>query len=88
MIGISTFLSLIAAVLIFGILIFVHEIGHFIAAKATHTGVNEFSIGMGPKILYYQGKKTLYSLRAFPIGGFVRLKSLEENPDASNASVS
>lgn len=85
MIGISTFLSLIAAVLIFGILIFVHEIGHFIAAKATHTGVNEFSIGMGPKILYYQGKNTLYSLRAFPLGGFVRLKSLEENPDASDA---
>lgn len=40
---------------------------------------------MGPKILYYQGKNTLYSFRAFPVGGFVRLKSLEENPDSSDA---
>lgn len=85
MIYISTFLTLLAAIFIFGILIFVHEMGHFIAAKATHTGVNEFSIGMGPKILYFQGKNTLYSLRAFPVGGFVRLKSLEENPEATDA---
>lgn len=69
----------------FGILIFVHELGHFLIAKLTKTGVEEFAIGMGPRILSFKGKRTVYSLRALPVGGFVNLTSSQENPDAVDA---
>lgn len=59
-------------VIVFGILIFVHELGHFIACRIFGIRVNEFAIGMGPKLFSRQSKKsgTVYSVRAFPIGGF------------------
>ena len=59
-------------VVVFGVLIFVHELGHFIAARIFGVRINEFAIGMGPKIFSYKGKKsgTLYSLRLLPIGGY------------------
>jgi len=60
----------IISILIFGLLVAIHELGHFIAAKAFGVGVPEFAIGMGPKLLKKQGKETLYSLRAIPLGGF------------------
>ncbi len=60
---------IILAILAFGILILVHELGHFVAAKSFDVKVLEFSIGMGPRILKKQGKETLYSLRVLPIGG-------------------
>ena len=62
-------LTAVAAILIFAILIFVHELGHFIAAKASGVKVNEFALGMGPKIFKKQKGETLYSVRLFPIGG-------------------
>ena len=58
------------AIIAFGILIAIHELGHFIAAKLLNVKVNEFAIGMGPKLISKQGKETLYSLRALPLGGF------------------
>ena len=61
---------IIIAILAFGILIAVHELGHFIAAKACNVKVNEFAIGMGPAIFKKQGKETLYALRLLPVGGF------------------
>ena len=61
------------SILIFGLIIAIHEFGHFITAKAFGVGVPEFAIGMGPKLLTKQGKETLYSLRAVPIGGFCAL---------------
>ena len=61
---------IVISILIFGLLIGIHELGHFIAAKSFRVGVPEFAIGMGPKILKKQGKETLYSLRAIPMGGF------------------
>ncbi|MCL2562638.1 MAG: site-2 protease family protein [Oscillospiraceae bacterium] len=64
---------ILISILIFGLIIAVHEFGHFIAAKAFRVGVPEFAIGMGPKLLKKQGKETLYSLRAVPIGGFCAL---------------
>ena len=70
--------------LIFGILIFVHELGHFIACRIFGVKVNEFAIGMGPKILSKRSKKsgTVYSLRLFPIGGFNSIEDgLEEFTD-------
>ena len=61
---------IIAAILIFGVLIAVHELGHFLAAKACGVRVNEFSIGMGPALLKKTKGDTQYSLRLLPIGGF------------------
>ena len=61
---------IVVAIIAFGLLIAVHELGHFTAAKLLGVRVNEFAIGMGPKILKKQGKETLYSLRALPFGGF------------------
>ena len=64
--------TLILLILILGILIFVHEFGHFIVAKKTGVHVEEFALGMGPIIFKFKRKNdpTLYSLRLFPIGGF------------------
>ena len=59
---------IIAAILIFGVLIAVHELGHFLAAKACGVRVNEFSIGMGPTILHKTKGDTTYSLRLLPDG--------------------
>ena len=64
---------IILAIIAFGVLIAIHEIGHFTAAKLLGVRVNEFAIGMGPKILKKQGKETLYTWRALPFGGFCAL---------------
>lgn len=67
-------LTLLYLILILGVLVFVHEFGHFLAAKACHVYVSEFAIGMGPKLFSFKRKNkndpTEYSLRLFPIGGF------------------
>lgn len=60
----------ISVILVFGLLIFVHELGHFIFAKASKIAVNEFAIGMGPAIFKKQKAETLYSLRILPFGGY------------------
>ena len=60
---------ILAAVLIFGILVAVHELGHFLAAKLCGVRVNEFSIGMGPAVWSRKRGETQYSLRVLPIGG-------------------
>ena len=71
---INTLLKILAAILVFGIIILVHELGHFIAAKLMGVKVNEFAIGMGPKLIKFGKKETIYSLRAFPIGGFCAME--------------
>ncbi|EKQ53955.1 MULTISPECIES: RIP metalloprotease RseP [unclassified Clostridium] len=70
---------IILAILAFGILIIVHELGHFTLAKLNGVRVEEFSIGMGPKILSKQGKETKYSLGLFPVGGYVKMMGEEES---------
>ena len=67
-------IPLISVILVFGILIFVHEFGHFIFAKASKVAVNEFSIGMGPAIFKKQKGETLYSVRLLPFGGYNMLE--------------
>lgn len=69
---------IILAILAFGVLIIVHELGHFTLAKLNGVRVEEFSIGMGPKILSKQGKETKYSLGIFPVGGYVKMMGEEE----------
>jgi len=72
-------LYILAAILIFGVLIAVHELGHFLAAKFCGVRVNEFAIGMGPLIFQREKGDTLYSLRLFPVGGFCAMEGEEED---------
>ena len=76
-------LYILAAILIFGILVAVHELGHFVAAKLCGVKVNEFSIGMGPAIFQRKRGETEYSLRILPLGGYCALEDEEgvgDNP--------
>ncbi|MCQ2419665.1 MAG: site-2 protease family protein [Clostridia bacterium] len=73
------------AILIFGVLIFVHELGHFLTAKAMDVQVNEFSICMGPAIFKKQKGETLYSLRCIPIGGYCAMEGEDEETDNPRA---
>ncbi len=80
-------LKILAALLIFGALILIHEFGHYIMARIFKVGINEFSIGMGPKLLQKKSKKTniAYSLRLLPIGGYVSMVGEDEASDDENA---
>jgi regulator of sigma E protease len=68
-------LSLLAPILVFGLVIFVHELGHFIAAKLTGVYAPRFSIGFGPSLLRFRRGETEYVLAALPLGGYVRMAS-------------
>lgn len=72
-------LKLFVAIFMFGLIIFVHELGHFMLAKFSGIQVNEFAIGMGPTLLKFQKGETTYALRAFPIGGFVAMEGEDED---------
>lgn len=76
-------LKYILAILIFSILIFIHELGHFIAAKLCGIKVLKFAIGMGPKLIGKQFGETEYSIRIFPIGGFCSMEGEQVDIDAS-----
>ena len=60
--------TILIAILIFCIIVVIHEFGHFIAAKLNRIQVNQFAVGMGPKLLHFQKGETEYSLRLFPVG--------------------
>ena len=74
-------MSILIAVLLFGFMIFFHELGHFATAKWAGVKVNEFSIGMGPKIISKTFGETDYSLRLLPIGGFVAMEGEDEESE-------
>ena len=78
----TTLLTIVYAVLIFSVIIFVHEFGHYIFAKIFDVYVIEFSIGMGPTLFKKQIGETLYSVRAIPMGGFCQLEG--ENGESEN----
>jgi regulator of sigma E protease len=71
--------SIISAVIVLGILVFVHELGHFILAKRLGIGVITFSLGFGPKLIGRRIGETQYQIAAVPLGGFVKL--IGENPE-------
>ncbi len=71
-------LTIITAIIVFGILVILHEAGHFFAAKSVGIRVNEFAIGMGPIIFRKKNGETEYSLRALPLGGFVKMEGEDE----------
>lgn len=74
-------------VLVFGVLIFIHEFGHFFTARRCGVTIKEFAVGMGPTIISWKSKKydTKYALRVFPIGGFVSMVGEDEESEDANA---
>lgn len=71
--------TVIAFIVMFGVLVFVHEFGHFIVAKRTGMLVREFAIGFGPKIFSHKKDETVYTIRILPVGGYVRVAG--EDPE-------
>ena len=78
-------MTAIVTIIIFLVLISLHEFGHFVMSKLSGVRVIEFSIGMGPAILKKQGAETLYSLRIFPVGGYCKLEGEDEKTDDPKA---
>ncbi|MFV0637204.1 RIP metalloprotease RseP [Mitsuokella sp. WILCCON 0060] len=78
-------LTIAAAIFVFGLLVLVHELGHFVTAKMTGMRVDEFAIGFGPKLVSFQHGETVYSIRAIPLGGFNDIAGMDpENNDAGS----
>lgn len=78
-------MMIVYAILIFCLLIFVHELGHFLTAKAVGIKVNEFALGMGPLLFHFTKGETEYSLRALPIGGYCKMEGEDEESDNPRA---
>ena len=62
-------MSILLPILVFGMIVFIHEMGHFLLAKKHGIGVIEFSLGFGPKLFSFQRGETTYALKLFPLGG-------------------
>lgn len=67
-------MTIIAAILLFGIIVFIHELGHFLLAKKAGIRIHEFAVGMGPKLFSKQKGETLYSIRLLPLGGYCAME--------------
>ncbi len=78
-------MSIVLAILVLSFLIIIHELGHFLVAKAFKVKVNEFSLFMGPKLFSFQKGETTYSLRLIPLGGYVKMEGEEEESDDERA---
>ncbi len=85
----QTVIGILVAILVFGVMIFLHELGHYLAARACKVKVLEFAVGMGPKLFSYTSKKTdiKYSVRLLPIGGFTAMQGEEGEDDDPHALV-
>lgn len=70
-------MKVLISLLVLGIIIIIHEFGHFFSAKLFKISVSEFAIGMGPEVYSYEGEKTKYTFRSIPIGGFVNIEGME-----------
>lgn len=77
----KTLLSIVIGIFIFGIIVIVHEFGHYSTAKLCKVKVTEFAIGMGPVIYKKKGKETTFSLRLLPLGGFCSMGEDEDSDD-------
>ena len=69
----SILITILLVIVVLGLLIFIHELGHYLAARAVGATVEEFALGYGPRILSKEYKGTVYSIRALPLGGFVKI---------------
>ena len=81
MVVLTFLLNLIVFILVLGIIILLHELGHFLVAKKFNVLCHEFSIGMGPALFQKKKGETTYSIRAIPIGGYVSIAG-EDNDDS------
>ena len=77
-------MTFVASIVVFGVLIFIHELGHFMMAKRIGIKVYEFSLGFGPKLLSVPRGETSYNIRALPLGGFVRMAGMDPNDEDMN----
>ncbi|WP_432205014.1 M50 family metallopeptidase [Cetobacterium somerae] len=77
-------MNIIIALLLLGVIIFIHELGHFLAARLFRMPVSEFAIGMGPELYSYYTGRTLYSIRIIPMGGFVNIDGMEVESKVEN----
>ncbi|MGL4641487.1 MAG: M50 family metallopeptidase [Cetobacterium sp.] len=77
-------MDILIALLLLGVIIFIHELGHFLAARFFRMPVSEFAIGMGPELYSYYTGRTLYSVRIIPIGGFVNIDGMEVDSKVEN----
>ena len=83
--GMNTVITILIAILVFSVLIFVHELGHYLAARAAGIKINEFAIGMGPVLFAKEHKGIRYALRLLPIGGFLSMEGEDEGSGDSAA---
>ncbi len=81
----SFLITVLASVFVFGIVIFIHELGHFLTAKFSGIQVNEFALGMGPTLSSFTRGGTKYGLRLFPIGGFVSMEGEDEESEEAGS---
>lgn len=79
--NISTIINVCIGLIVFGFIIFFHELGHFLIAKKNGIGVIEFAVGMGPALFSFNKNETKYSLRLIPMGGFCMMLGEEEEVD-------
>ena len=79
-------MTIILFVLVFGVIVIAHELGHFLIARMNGIHVVEFAIGMGPKLIKLHGKETEYSIRLFPIGGACVFEGDDGVMDAKGAA--
>lgn len=83
--ALSVALLIVIGVVLFGFVIFFHELGHFLMAKASGIRVNEFALGMGPQLFSFQKGETKYALRLLPVGGYCAMEGEDENSDDPKA---
>lgn len=79
-------ITIVATIFVFSIIVFVHELGHFVTAKLSGMQVDEFAIGFGPKICSYTRGDTTYSLRIVPLGGFNKIAGMTEEEELNEKS--
>lgn len=77
-------MTIIISILVLGMIILIHELGHFLTARLFGMPVEEFAIGMGPQVYSYTGEKTMYSFRAIPLGGYVNIEGMEFGTSVKN----
>lgn len=77
-------MNILIALLVIGIIVFLHELGHFLAAKTFKIPVSDFAVGMGPELISIQGEETNYALRLLPIGGYVNIEGMDYDSKLEN----
>ena len=81
-------ITILGAVFVFGVIVMIHELGHFLTAKACGMRVDEFAIGIGPNVIQKQKGETLYSIRLLPLGGFNKIAGMDPSEEVGERGFS